>query len=49
MKFPYFTAEGTEDGERDYPSFINFEKMSDVDNIVPLLLKISTIVNIFYF
>ena len=26
MKFPYFTSEGTEDGERDYPSFINFDK-----------------------
>ena len=40
MKFPYFTAEGTEDGERDYPSFINFEKNKGVDALRQVILAI---------
>ena len=40
MKFPYFTAEGTEDGERDYPSCINFEKNKGVDALRQVILAI---------
>jgi large subunit ribosomal protein L4 len=40
MKFPYFTAEGTEDGERDYPSFMNFEKNKGVDALRQVILAI---------
>ena len=40
MKFPYFTAEGTEDGERDYPSFMNFEKNKGVDALRQAILAI---------
>ena len=40
MKFPYFTAEGTEDGERDYPSFINFEKNKGGDALRQAILAI---------
>jgi large subunit ribosomal protein L4 len=40
MKFPYFTAEGTEDGERDYPSFINFETNKGVDALRQVILAI---------
>ena len=40
MKFPYFTAEGTEDGERDYPSFINFEKNKGIDALRQVILAI---------
>ena len=40
MKFPYFTVEGTEDGERDYPSFMNFEKNKGVDALRQAILAI---------
>ena len=40
MKFPYFTVEGTEDGERDYPSFMNFEKNKGVDALRQVILAI---------
>ncbi len=40
MKFPYFTAEGTEDGERDYPSFMNFEKNKGIDALRQVILAI---------
>ena len=40
MKFPYFTAEGTEDGERDYPSFMSFEKNKGVDALRQVILAI---------
>jgi len=40
MKFSYFTAEGTEDGERDYPSFMNFEKNKGVDALRQVILAI---------
>ena len=40
MKFPYFTAEGTEDGERDYPSFMNFEKNKGVDALRQVIIAI---------
>ncbi len=40
MKFPYFTAEGKEDGERDYPSFIIFEKNKGLDALRQVILAI---------
>ena len=40
MKFPYFTVEGAEDGERDYPSFMNFEKNKGVDALRQVILAI---------
>lgn len=40
MKFPYFTAEGNEDGERDYPSFIIFEKNKGLDALRQVILAI---------
>jgi large subunit ribosomal protein L4 len=40
MKFPYFNAEGTEDGERDYPSFIDFETSKGVDALRQVILAI---------
>jgi large subunit ribosomal protein L4 len=40
MKFPYFTSDGTADGERDYPSFMNFEKNKGVDALRQAILAI---------
>ena len=40
MKFPYFTTEGTEDGERDYPAFMNFDKNKGVDALRQVILAI---------
>ena len=40
MKFPYFTSDGTDDGERDYPSFMNFEKNKGVDALRQAILAI---------
>jgi large subunit ribosomal protein L4 len=40
MKFPYYTAEGTEDGERDYPAFMDFEKNKGVDALRQVILAI---------
>ena len=40
MKCPYFTAEGKEDGERDYPSFIIFEKNKGLDALRQVILAI---------
>ncbi|MBU61560.1 MAG: 50S ribosomal protein L4 [Opitutae bacterium] len=40
MKFPYFTSEGTEDGERDYPAFMNFDKNKGVDALRQVILAI---------
>jgi large subunit ribosomal protein L4 len=40
MKFPYFTSEGTEDGDRDYPAFMNFDKNKGVDALRQVILAI---------
>lgn len=40
MKFPYYTVEGKEDGERDYPSFVSFEKNKGVDALRQVILAI---------